>query len=150
MRHIQVNSRIGQAGIFRQFVRFTKIVAAKPLEHLCMVINYVHINGAQKNALLLTVIEEYTRKLLIRILKFSIQKGDVIVILSLLLLEYKIKGMTFRNDNGSCKRIQSQFMATVVSEYLKKRRKPRVHSCSHSGGKRLHRSLAQHHPARRH
>jgi hypothetical protein len=57
-----------------------------------MDIKYVHIHGAQKNALLLTVIDVYTRKVLIHMLKFNIRKGDVIVMLSLLLLEYKSKG----------------------------------------------------------
>jgi putative transposase len=33
----------------------------------------VHIHGAQKNALLLTVIDVYTRKVLIHMLKFSIR-----------------------------------------------------------------------------
>jgi putative transposase len=61
------------------------------------------------------VIGVYTRKVLIHMLKFNIRKGDVIVILSLLLLEYKVKGMTLRNDNGS------QFVATVVREYLKEK-----------------------------
>ncbi|MFN7688417.1 MAG: hypothetical protein ACK5OP_11860 [Sphingobacteriales bacterium] len=48
-------------------------------------------------------------------LKFHIRKGDVIVMLSLLLLEYKIKGMTLRNDNGG------QFIAKVVREYLQEK-----------------------------
>jgi putative transposase len=115
MHHLLFNRKIGQVGIPRQFVRFRKIVAAKPLEHLCMDIKYVHIHGAQKNALLLTVIDVYTRKVLIHMLKFNIRKGDMIVMLSLLLLEYKIKGMTLRNDNGS------QFIAKVVREYLQEK-----------------------------
>jgi hypothetical protein len=61
----------------------------------------VHIHRAKKNALLLTVIDVYTRKVVIHMLKFNIRKWDVIVMLSLLLLECKIKGMTLRNDNGS-------------------------------------------------
>jgi len=45
-------------------------------------------------------------------LRFNI-KGDVIVLLSLLLMEYKIEGITLRNDNGS------QFIAGVVRQFLK-------------------------------
>jgi len=41
------------------------------------------------------------------------KKGDVIILLSLLLMEYKIENVTLRNDNGS------QFIATVVRQFLK-------------------------------
>jgi transposase InsO family protein len=99
--HLLFNRKIGRSGIPRQFVRFRKIVAAKPLEHLCMDIKYVHIHGAGRNALLLTVMDVYSRKVLIHMMRFNIKKGDVIVMLSLLLIEYKIHGMTIRNDNGS-------------------------------------------------
>lgn len=107
------NRRIGSIGVPRQFVRFRKIRAEKPLEHLCMDIKYVHIHGAQRNALLLTVIDAYSRKVLTHMLRFNIKKGDVIVLLSLLLMEYKIQGLTIRNDNGS------QFIAGVVRQFLK-------------------------------
>jgi hypothetical protein len=46
-------------------------------------------------------------------LRLNIKKGDVIVLLSLLLLEYKIENLTIRNDNGS------QFIAGVVRHFLK-------------------------------
>jgi transposase InsO family protein len=46
-------------------------------------------------------------------LRFNIRKGDVIVLLSLLLSQYNIKEITLRNDNGS------QFIATVVRQFLK-------------------------------
>ena len=46
-------------------------------------------------------------------LRFNIKKGDVIVLLSLLLMEYKIEGITLRNDNGS------QFIAGMVRLFLK-------------------------------
>jgi transposase InsO family protein len=110
--HLLFNRKIGRSGKPRQFVRFRKIVAVKPLEHLCMGIKYVHIHGARRNALLLTVMDVYSRKILIHMMWFNIKKGDVIVMLSLLLMEYKIHGMTIRNDNGS------QFITGVVREYL--------------------------------
>ena len=44
---------------------------------------------------------------------FNIRKGDVIVLLSLLLSQYNKKEITLRNDNGS------QFIATVVRQFLK-------------------------------
>ena len=46
-------------------------------------------------------------------LQFNIKKGDVIVLLLFLLMEYKIEGITLRNDNGS------QFIAGVVRQFLK-------------------------------
>jgi putative transposase len=113
VNHLLFNRRIGSIGVPRQFVRFRKIKAERPLEHLCMDIKYVHIHGAGRNALLLTVIDVFSRKVLIHMLRFNIKKGDVIVLLSMLLMEYKIQGMTIRNDNGS------QFIAGIVREYLK-------------------------------
>lgn len=46
MHHLLFQRKIDQVGIPRQFLRFRKIVAAKPLEQLCMDINYVHIHWA--------------------------------------------------------------------------------------------------------
>ncbi len=57
----------------------------------------------------------YSRKVLIHLLRNSIKKGDVLVMLSLMLLEYKAEGMTLRNDNGS------QFIANAVRQYLKEK-----------------------------
>lgn len=111
--HLLFNRKIGAIGVPRQFVRFRKIRAEKPLEHLCMDIKYIHIHGSQRNALLLTVIDAYSRKVLTHMLRYNIKKGDVIVLLSLLLLDYKIEGLTIRNDNGS------QFIAGVVRQFLK-------------------------------
>jgi putative transposase len=55
------------------------------------------------------------RRSLIHILRQSIKKGDTLLMLSLMLLEYKAEGMSLRNDNGS------QFIANVVREYLKEK-----------------------------
>lgn len=78
-----------------------------------MDIMYIHIHGAQRNVLLLTVIDAFSRKMLRHIFRFNIKKGDLIILLSLLLMEYKIENVTLRNDN------ESQFIATVVSQFLK-------------------------------
>lgn len=115
IHNLLFNRRIGSIGVPRQFVRFRKIKAEKPLEHLCMDIKYIHIHGAQRNALLLTVIDAYSRKVLTHMLRFNIKKGDVIVLLSLLLMEYRIENITLRNDNGS------QFIAGVVRQFLKEK-----------------------------
>jgi transposase InsO family protein len=97
----------------RNFIRFRTPVATRPLQYLSMDIKYVHVHGSSRNALLLTVMDIYSRKVLIHLLRNSIKKGDVLVMLSLMLLEYKAEGMTLRNDNGS------QFIATAVRQYLK-------------------------------
>ena len=78
-----------------------------------MDIKYIHIHGTGRNVLLLTVMDIYSRKVLIHMLRDKIKKGDVLVMLSLMLLEYKCKAMTIRNDNGS------QFIASAVRQYLK-------------------------------
>lgn len=110
--HLLFNRRIGWTGVPRQFVRFRKIRAERPLEQLCMDIKYVQIHGARRNALLLTIIDVYSRKVLTHMLRFNIKKGDVIVLLSLLLMEYKIEQETIRNDNGA------QFIAQAVRQFL--------------------------------
>lgn len=78
-----------------------------------MDIKYVYILGARRNALLLTGLDVYSRKVLTHMLRFNIKKGDVIVLLLLLLMEYQIEQVTIRNDNGA------QFIATVVRNFLK-------------------------------
>lgn len=43
IHNLLFNRRIGSIGIPKQFVRFRKITAERPLEHLCMDIKYIHI-----------------------------------------------------------------------------------------------------------
>lgn len=109
------NNKIGAEKSPRQFVRYRKIQAARPLEYMCMDIKYVHIHGSRRNALLLTIIDVYNRKTLTHMLEYNIRKGDLLLMLSLLMLDYNITSFTIRNDNGS------QFIANVVREYLKEK-----------------------------
>ena len=83
------------------FVHFRKIRPEKPLEHLCMDIKYIHIQGARRNALLPAVIDVFSRKVLTHMLRYNIKKGNVIILLSLLMKEYKIEGIAIKNDNVS-------------------------------------------------
>ncbi len=106
-------SRIRPEPFKRDFIRFRSLTPDRPLQYLSMDIKYVHVHGTGRNALLLTVMDIYSRKVLIHMLRHSIKKGDVLVMLSLMLLEYKAEAMTLRNDNGS------QFIATAVRQYLK-------------------------------
>ena len=99
----------------RNFIRFRTPGAERPLQYLSMDIKYVHVHGWRRNVFLLTVMDIYSRKVLIHMLKASIKKGDVLVMLSLMLLEYKAEGMSLRNDNGS------QFIAGAVRQFLKEK-----------------------------
>lgn len=99
----------------RDFIRFRTPQVQRPLQYLSMDIKYVHIHGWRRNVLLLTVMDIYSRKVLIHMLKSSIKKDDVLVMLSLMLLDYKAEGMTLRNDNGS------QFIAGAVRQFLKEK-----------------------------
>lgn len=99
----------------RNFIRYRTPGAERPLQYLSMDIKYVHIHGWRRNVFLLTVMDIYSRKVLIHMLKASIKKGDVLVMLSLMLMEYKTEGMSLRNDNGS------QFIATAVRQFLKEK-----------------------------
>jgi len=99
----------------RNFIRFRSLRPDRPLQYLSMDIKYIHVHGSGRNALLLTVIDIYSRKVLIHMLRNNIRKGDVLVMLSLMLLEYRTEGMTLRNDNGS------QFIANAVRQYLKEK-----------------------------
>ena len=105
--------RIRPAPFKRNFIRFRTLCPERPLQYLSMDIKYVHVHGSGRNALLLTVMDIYSRKVLIHILRHSIKKGDVLVMLSLMLLEYPAEGIIVRNDNGS------QFIANAVRQYLK-------------------------------
>jgi transposase InsO family protein len=82
-----------------------------------MDIKYVHVHGTGRNALLLTVIDIYSRKVLIHMMRSNIKKGDVLVMLSLMLLEYKVQGMTIRNDNGSQFIVPPPFVSTSERSY---------------------------------
>ena len=109
-------ARIRPLPFKRNFIRFWSLKPERPLQYLAMDIKYVHIHGTGRNVLLLTVIDIYSRKVLIYQLRSHIRKGDVLVLLSLMLLEYKAEGMSIRNDNGS------QFIAQAVRAYLKDKR----------------------------
>ncbi len=97
----------------RQFVKQRRIQAVHPMQYLSMDIKYVYIHGEKRNVYLLTVIDVCTRKVLGHLLKSSIRKHDVVLLLDGIIQEYKVEGITIRNDNGS------QFVAHAVREFLK-------------------------------
>ena len=97
----------------RDFVKFRKITASRPMEYLCLDIKYIWVRGEKKNYYLLSVMDVYTRRIIGYIYQSSIRKIDVIKLLGRLHLLYGLKGVFVRNDNGS------QFIANMVRQYLR-------------------------------
>ena len=102
-------------GSERQFVKWRVQQASRPMEQLCMDIKYVHIHGQNRNALLLTVLDVYTRSIVGQVLWWKMRKEHVIWLVHRVLEGHQVKEVTLRNDNGS------QFIAHAVREYLKEK-----------------------------
>ena len=96
----------------RNFVQFRCIDAQRPLEYLTMDIKYVYIDEEKRYGYLLTVLDVCTRFVLGHVLKYSIKKADVVLLLDGILRGIKAKGVIIRNDNGS------QFLAHNVRNYI--------------------------------
>ncbi|MDB5243447.1 MAG: Integrase catalytic region [Spirosoma sp.] len=102
----------------REFVKFKRIEATKPLEYLCWDIKYVWVQGERRNYYLLSVIDVYsplrrTGKSLAWLFQSRIRQIDLINLLRSLNLNHSLKGVVLRNDNGS------QFIAHSVRKFLK-------------------------------
>ena len=110
---LKLEKRINRSGSGRKFVKFRKVITARPFECLEMDIKMVWIPKAGKNAYLLSIIDVHTRKILKDYFSFSIKQDKVITFLSEVLLEYQYpESVVIRSDNGS------QFIAKSVREYL--------------------------------
>lgn len=110
---LKLEKRINRSGSGRKFVKFRKVITARPFECLEMDIKMVWIPKAGKNAYLLSIIDVHTRKILKDYFSFSIKQDKVITFLSEVLLKYQYpKSVVIRSDNGS------QFIAKNVREYL--------------------------------
>ena len=97
----------------REFVKFRRIVATRPLEYLCWDIKYVWVQGERRNYYLLSVIDVYSRKILDWLFQSSIRQIDLINLFRRVNLSHELKGVILRNDNGS------QFIAHSVRNFLK-------------------------------
>ena len=97
----------------RNFVRFRRIEATRPMEYLCWDIKYVWVQGERRNFYLLSLMDVYTRRILAWIFQGSIRKIDVLKMLERVDLSHGLKGVTLRNDNGS------QFIANKVRNHLR-------------------------------
>jgi transposase InsO family protein len=96
----------------REFVKFRRIVASKPLEYLCLDIKYVWVKGESRWYYLLSIMDVYSRRILEWIFQKSVRQIDVVNRFRLLHLRYNLKGVVIRNDNGS------QFLASSVRQTL--------------------------------
>jgi len=98
----------------RQWV--TELVP-KPTTHFSYLefdIKYIYIKGKRKSALLLTVIDVYSRWVLGQHLSFQTRKGDVIKLFDKIFNTYNMPEQIYvRNDNGS------QMVAQSVQQYFK-------------------------------
>lgn len=97
----------------REWVKFRKINASKPMEYLCWDIKYIWLPNEQKNYYLLSLMDVYSRRIIDWIFQSSIRKIDVIKMISRINLVHDLKGVNVRNDNGS------QFIANQVRNYLR-------------------------------
>lgn len=109
------NSKIALRTEKRSFVKYYTQQSEAPMDQLCMDIKYLHIHGNGRNALLLTVLDVYSRRIMGHLLWWRIRKEQVKWLLGQILEKHPVKGITLRNDNGS------QFVAHLVREYLKEK-----------------------------
>jgi transposase InsO family protein len=98
----------------RKWVTYRRITAVKPMEYLCLDIKYVWVQGENRWYYLLSIMDVFSRKILIKLFQKSIRKMDVINLFRVLHLRFNLKGVIIRNDNGS------QFIANLVREFLLK------------------------------
>lgn len=97
----------------REFIKFRRIEATKPLEYLCWDIKYVWVEGERRNYYLLSVIDVYSRKILDWLFQSSVRQIDLINLFRRINRSHELKGVILRNDNGS------QFIAHSVRSFLR-------------------------------
>lgn len=110
--HLLLGKKIQTKGK-REFVKFRRIEAKRPLEHLCLDIKYIWVQGEGRWYYQLSIMDVYSRFILIWVLQKSIRQDDVIDLMRKLHLMYNLKSVAIRNDNGS------QFIAHKVRNFLK-------------------------------
>ena len=96
----------------REWVKFRRIKANKPMQYLCLDIKYVWVHGESRWYYQLAIMDVYSRMILAWIFQRSVRQKDVISIMRWLDLRYGLKGVIIRNDNGS------QFIAHRVRQTL--------------------------------
>lgn len=97
----------------REWVKFRRIKATKPMEYLCLDIKYVWVHGENRWYYQLAIMDVYSRRILCWIFQRSVKQTDVIALMRYLDLRFGLKGVIIRNDNGS------QFIANQVRQVLR-------------------------------
>jgi transposase InsO family protein len=98
----------------RKWVTYRRIKAVRPMEYLCLDIKYVWVHGEGRWYYLLSIMDVFSRRILVHLFQKSIRKMDVVNLFRMLHLRFNLKGVIIRNDNGS------QFIANLVREFLLK------------------------------
>ena len=97
----------------RNFIKFRKPQAIKPLHYFEMDIKYIYIHAERRNAYLLSVIDVFSRKVVGHLFSRSIRKKHVIDLWQKLKPDLPdFKSITVRSDNGS------QFIANDVRGFF--------------------------------
>ena len=96
----------------REWVKFRRIEATRPMQYLCLDIKYVWVRGENRWYYQLAIIDVFSRMIIAWIFQPSIRQKDVIAMMRHLDLRYGLKGVIIRNDNGS------QFIANQVRQTL--------------------------------
>lgn len=109
--HLLCGKRIKTQGK-RQWVKFRRIAAKRPMEYLCLDIKHVWVHGENRWYYQLAIIDVFSRRILCHIFQRSIRQNDVIALMRALDLRFGLKGVIIRNDNGS------QFIAHKVRQAL--------------------------------
>jgi hypothetical protein len=82
------------------------------MEYLCLDIKYVWVPGDKRWYFLSSIMDVFSRKILVWIFQRSVRKTDVINLFRYLHHCFNLKGVIIRNDNGS------QFIANQVRQFL--------------------------------
>jgi putative transposase len=96
----------------RKWVNHRRIDAKMPMEYLCLDIKYIWVEGDRRFYYQLAIMDVYSRRILCWIFQRSVRQNDVIALMRMLDLQFGLKGVIIRNDNGS------QFIANRVREVL--------------------------------
>jgi transposase InsO family protein len=96
----------------RQWVKFRRIQATRPMEYLCLDIKYVWVTGEGRWYYQLAIQDVFSRRVIGWLFQRSLRQYDVIGLMRNLDLQFGLKGVIIRNDNGS------QFIAHKVRQAL--------------------------------
>lgn len=118
--HNLLNSKIRPDGTLKDYVRFTQPCPGQPYETLEIDIKYIRIQGDNRNAYLVTILDVFTRRALVWDLAFTMKAERVKALFERLIMEHLqpsnllLRGVevAVRSDNGS------QFVAKSVRDVL--------------------------------